>query len=120
MTRISSDFPIRNVLVTGGAGFLGAHLLRAMLLEPAFADTKINVLDDLSGGFKDNVPGDQRIHFIEGSVSDDRMVDSLFEKHKFDLVYHLAAYAAEGLSHFIRRYNYTNNVLVLLKEILNR
>ena len=35
----------------------------------------------------------------------------LFDKHQFRYVYHLAAYAAEGLSHFIRRFNYTNNVI---------
>jgi len=35
----------------------------------------------------------------------------LFERHTFDFVYHLAAYAAEGLSHFIKRFNYTNNLI---------
>jgi UDP-glucose 4-epimerase len=35
----------------------------------------------------------------------------LFEREKFDYVYHLAAYAAEGLSHFIKRFNYTNNLI---------
>jgi UDP-glucose 4-epimerase len=44
-------------------------------------------------------------------VSDATFVDSLFEGPRFDVVYHLAAYAAEGLSHFIRRFNYTNNVI---------
>ena len=39
------------------------------------------------------------------------LVDGLFEEHRFDYVYHLAAYAAEGLSHFIRRFNYTNNLI---------
>jgi len=46
-----------------------------------------------------------------GSVTDHELVDALFEKHKFDYVYHLAAYAAEGLSHFIKRFNYTNNLI---------
>ena len=39
------------------------------------------------------------------------LVDDLFREHEFAHVFHLAAYAAEGLSHFIRRFNYTNNVL---------
>ena len=34
----------------------------------------------------------------------------LFTKYKFDYVYHFAAYAAEGLSHFIKRFNYSNNL----------
>src|SRR5207344_1807248 len=39
------------------------------------------------------------------------VVEELFRAHEFSHVFHLAAYAAEGLSHFIRRFNYTNNVL---------
>src|SRR5205085_459506 len=66
-------------------------------------------LDDLSGGFRDNV--NAKAQFIEGSVTDAGLIDKLFSKHKFDHVFHLAAYAAEGLSHFIRRYNYENNLL---------
>ena len=38
-------------------------------------------------------------------------MDRLFAEYRFDYVYHLAAYAAEGLSHFIRRFNYQNNVI---------
>ena len=49
--------------------------------------------------------------FVEGSVTDPELVDDLFRTHTFAHVFHLAAYAAEGLSHFIRRFNYTNNVL---------
>jgi UDP-glucose 4-epimerase len=44
-------------------------------------------------------------------VCDDRLVADLFDRNEFRFVYHLAAYAAEGLSHFIRRFNYTNNVI---------
>ena len=67
------------------------------------------VLDDLSGGFTDNVPAG--CEFVEGSVTDHALIDGLFERHRFDYVYHLAAYAAEGLSHFIKRFNYNNNLI---------
>jgi UDP-glucose 4-epimerase len=98
-------------LVTGAAGFIGSHLVRAMLGEPRLECGGIVILDDLSGGFRDNVPDDSRVTFIEGSITDQELVNDLFEKFRFRFVYHLAAYAAEGLSHFIRRFNYTNNLL---------
>jgi UDP-glucose 4-epimerase len=49
--------------------------------------------------------------FVRGSVTDHALVDRTFTEGAFEYVYHLAAYAAEGLSHFIRRFNYTNNVI---------
>jgi UDP-glucose 4-epimerase len=92
-------------LVTGGAGFIGSHVADELLL----ADHEVVVLDDLSGGFRENLAA--QFQFVEGSITDVALVDSLFERYRFDYVFHLAAYAAEGLSHFIRRYNYTNNLL---------
>ncbi len=92
-------------LVTGGAGFIGSHVARHCLA----AGHDVVVLDDLSGGFQDQVP--EKARFIKGSVTDHDLVSRLFEEHHFDYVYHLAAYAAEGLSHFIRRFNYTNNLI---------
>lgn len=70
---------------------------------------EVVVLDDLSGGFEDHIPEGAR--FVQGSVADEALVTELFNEHKFDYVYHLAAYAAEGLSHFIRRFNYNNNLI---------
>ena len=78
-------------LVTGGAGFIGAHVTRE-LLDGGHA---VVVLDDLSGGFRDNV--DPRARFVQGSVCDHELVDALFAQERFERVYHLAAYAAEGL-----------------------
>ena len=66
-------------------------------------------LDDLSGGFEDNLP--PGVDFVRGSIEDVALVDRLFTEHKFDYVFHLAAYAAEGLSHFIKRFNYSNNLI---------
>jgi UDP-glucose 4-epimerase len=48
---------------------------------------------------------------VPGSVVDHEGVNKLFSQHAFDYVYHLAAYAAEGLSHFIKRFNYQNNLI---------
>jgi UDP-glucose 4-epimerase len=92
-------------LVTGGAGFIGSHVA-AQLLQLGHA---VTVLDDLSGGQRAQVPADAT--FVEGSILDNALIQRLFEKHQFDYVYHLAAYAAEGLSHFIKRFNYHNNLL---------
>lgn len=95
----------KSVLVTGGAGFIGSHVTRHCL-EMGF---EVIVLDDLSGGFEDHIP--EGAVFVEGSVVDHDLVTDLFNKYKFEYVYHLAAYAAEGLSHFIRRFNYNTNLV---------
>lgn len=92
-------------LVTGGAGFLGSHVARDL----AAAGHEVVVLDDLSGGFEDNVP--EGAAFVRGTILDHDLVNRLFEERRFETVYHLAAYAAEGLSHFIRRFNYENNLV---------
>ena len=90
-------------LITGGAGFIGSHVAKHCLE----LGQEVLVLDDLSGGFQDQVPA--KAEFIRGSITDSDLLHSIFEKYSIEYVYHLAAYAAEGLSHFIRRFNYQNN-----------
>ena len=92
-------------LVTGGAGFIGAHVTNELIKM----GHDVVVLDDLSGGFEENV--NPKATFVKGSIMDNALVEQLFAEHKFEYVYHLAAYAAEGLSHFIKRFNYNNNLI---------
>ena len=92
-------------LVTGAAGFIGSHVTDHLVSN----GYKVIAMDDLSGGFEDNV--NPHAEFVNGSVNDVQLVKELFQKYKFTFVFHIAAYAAEGLSHFIRRFNYNNNLV---------
>jgi UDP-glucose 4-epimerase len=93
------------ILVTGAAGFIGSHVCADLVRKK----NHVVALDDLSGGFMENVP--PGAVFVKGSVNDAPLINGLFAEHRFDYVFHLAAYAAEGLSHFIKHFNYTNNLL---------
>lgn len=93
-------------LVTGGAGFMGAHVVNELLCNE---NTDVVALDDLSGGFQENL--NPAAIFVEGSILDVSLINQLCEQYQFDYIYHLAAYAAEGLSHFIKRFNYQNNLI---------
>jgi len=92
-------------LVTGGAGFIGSHVVDDLVRR----GHEVVALDDLSGGFAENVPAGAT--FVQGSILDVPLLERLFSERRFRFVYHLAAYAAEGLSHFIRRFNYSNNLI---------
>ena len=92
-------------LITGGAGFIGSHVAKQCLEM----NHEVIILDDLSGGFVDNIPNGAK--FIEGSINNNNLLYRIFSEYNIDYVYHLAAYAAEGLSHFIRSFNYENNLM---------
>lgn len=100
-------------LVTGAAGFMGSHVADACLA----LGMEVVATDDLSGGFVENVPA--AATWIEGDLRDAEFVASLWEEGPFDFVYHLGAYAAEGLSHFIRGYNYRTNLEASVNLINN-
>lgn len=105
------------VLVTGAAGFIGSHVADHCLIN----GMEVVATDDLSGGFRENVSTSAK--WRPGDLRDPSFVRGLFEEHLFDYIYHLGAYAAEGLSHFIRRYNYETNLVAsvnLLNEAVNQ
>ena len=95
------------VLITGVAGLLGSRLSDWILEnKPEF---EVYGIDDLSGGYLENV--DPRVHFTNINLSNSNdQLELFFSEIQPDYVFHLAAYAAEGLSPFIRTYNYDNNL----------
>jgi len=95
------------VLITGVAGLLGSRLADWII------ENKPNVevwgIDDLSGGYRENVNPKVKL-LTKSLVKDTDLLSNVFEVEKFDYVFHFAAYAAEGLSPFIRTFNYDNNL----------
>jgi UDP-glucose 4-epimerase len=83
-----------NILVTGGAGFIGSNLVDRLLKEGHI----VTAFDDLSGGYLDNLPNHPRLTFLNVDCQNFKMVDDNFIN--FDVVYHLAANAAENKAQF--------------------
>jgi len=100
---------MKKVLITGAAGLLGSHFSR-YLLDKGY---DVYGIDNLSGGYLDFV--DKRLiddkKFFKIGLTDEESLEKIFSKNKPDYIYHFAAYAAEGLSPFMRVFNYTNNLL---------
>lgn len=100
------------ILITGVAGLLGSRLSDYIVKN--HPDVHIVGIDDMSGGYRENVNSKVELwemNLVNGNITE------CFERHQFDYVYHFAAYAAEGLSPFIRTYNYQNNLVATSRII---
>lgn len=104
-----------SILVTGGAGYIGAHTAR-LLLEQGH---DVQVLDDLSKGYAHNV-AKGRLHIV--NLHDTRALDGLFSSFRFDAVIHFAAFIAVGESMKEPERYFRNNVggSVALLEMMRR
>lgn len=96
------------VLVTGAAGLIGSRLARWIIDN--VPDTSVAAVDDLSGGFVENVPAHAPLLRITLGDGSQRLL-SFCKIWKPDIVFHLAAFAAEGLSPFVRQYTIRNTWL---------
>ena len=97
---------MNNILITGVAGLLGSRLADWII-----NNTHYNVvgIDDMSGGYESNIP--EKVKLYKFDLKELNKLNEVFEKESPIIVYHFAAYAAEGLSPFIRKFNYENNLI---------
>jgi|AntAceMinimDraft_1070359.scaffolds.fasta_scaffold03353_4 UDP-glucose 4-epimerase len=95
-------------LITGVAGLLGSHLSRHLLNN----GWRVVGIDNLSGGYKEWLPTDDKSFvFYREDLLNRAKIQRIFRLNRPQVVFHFAAYAAEGLSPFIRGFNYLNNVV---------
>lgn len=92
-----------NILVVGGAGYIGSHMVQ-VLLDQGYA---VTTFDNLSTGFRDTVIGGT---FIEGDLTNKDQLDTLFSSHPFDCVMHFAALSQVGESVTSPDLYYQNNI----------
>lgn len=113
------------VLITGASGFIGSRLIEHLLNKGTVDGEEIEIaaIDNLSGGHFNDMLSDRfylssqhKFHQYDTTSADN--MNAAFAIHHPDIVYHLSAYAAEGLSPFIRRYNYQQN-LIATANIVN-
>ena len=100
------------VLITGVAGLIGSRLADWIIQNKP--EVEVIGVDDLSGGYIENI--NPKVEFWQMNLTE-HPIENIFEFHKIDYVFHFAAYAAEGLSPFIRCYNYDNNLKATAKIV---
>lgn len=103
-------FKDQKVLVIGGAGFIGSNLCYQLLNEHA---KSVTVIDNLLSSETENLPKDERLSFIFGSIADDRVLMKLDKD--FDYVFHLATYHGNQSSIHDPIADHENNTLTTLK-----
>lgn len=92
-----------NILVVGGAGYIGSHMVWLLAQQ----GHRVTTLDDLSGGYRDAVLAGE---FIQGSLADNELLESVFANHAFDAVMHFASFIQVGESVSEPAKYYRNNV----------
>ncbi|MGP1375887.1 MAG: UDP-glucose 4-epimerase GalE [Almyronema sp.] len=97
----------QTVLVTGGAGYIGSHAVKALQV----AGYEVVILDNLVYGHRELVENVLQAKLIEGDISDRLLLDNLFSTHKIDAVMHFAAYIFVGESVENPAKYYRNNVV---------
>jgi UDP-glucose 4-epimerase len=110
------------ILITGAYGLLGSAMVNWILRNKE--NYNLILIDDLSGGYLENINlynknESVKVESFFIDLNNTEVINKIFKDKKIDYVYHFAAYAAEGLSPFIRSFNYTNNLLASINIINN-
>jgi UDP-glucose 4-epimerase len=82
------------ILVTGGAGFIGSHIVEELINQ----NEEVVVIDNFSMGSMENLPNHKNLTVVDGDISSQDTVTSLFKDHKFKKIFHLGAIASVAAS----------------------
>lgn len=104
----------KSILITGVAGLLGSQMAKWIIENKP--EYQVIGIDSLFGGYREYIP--DGVVFYELDLAK-TSIKHIFAEHDIEYVYHFAAYAAEGLSPFMRKFNYENNVLSTVEVINN-
>jgi len=94
---------MKKILVVGGAGYIGCHMVKMLLARGYYVVT----LDNLSNGYRDAVLGGE---FVRGDIADTVLLENLFNQHQIDGVMHFASFIQVGESVINPGMYYRNNV----------
>lgn len=108
---------MKNILITGGAGFIGSTLANYLVKE-----NYVTVIDDLSMGNISNLVGSEKLTFIEGSVTDGILMERLLKAEEFDYIFHLAAIAsvADSVARPVETHQVNFESVLLLLELIRK
>jgi nucleoside-diphosphate-sugar epimerase len=104
------DFKDQKIFITGGAGFIGSNLAKSLV---QFSPKEILIVDNLLSAELANVPISRKITFVEGSISDDKILSEM--KGDLDYIFHLATYHGNQNSIQNPLADHENNTLTTLK-----
>ena len=105
-------YKIENILITGGAGYIGSHIV-INALERGY---KTTVFDDLSTGSVKNI--NKKAKFINGDIKDKKKLIKIIKDNKIDTIIHLAAFLNVKESEKNKKKYYNNNINGTLNLIL--
>jgi UDP-glucose 4-epimerase len=101
---------MERILVTGGAGFIGSHLVDALMKE----ENNVVVFDNLSSGKLENISqwiGNQNFKFVKGDLLNLNDIKKVFKEYEYDAVFHLAANPEVRVSTLIPKVHFDNNIV---------
>lgn len=105
------NFGNTNVLVVGGAGFVGSNLVKLLVKDNL--NCNVTVIDNLLSSERHNLPDVPSVTFLEGSITNDQILDKI--RDEFDYVFHLATYHGNQSSIHDPLKDHENNTLTTLK-----
>ena len=107
-----------NVLITGGAGFVGSNLADRLVAQ----GDKVTIVDDLSMGLVENIPASDLVTFYEESITNKKFMEHLLVKNKFDYIYLFAGVAsvADSVARPYETHQVNQEANVFLLEVIRK